>query len=32
LVEVKLNALGGDPVTSPTTELAAKDAAVEQKK
>jgi len=36
LVEVKLNALGGDPVTNPVTsaatELAAKDAAVEQKK
>ena len=36
LVEVKLNALGGDPVTnpvnSPATEVVAKDAAVEQKK
>jgi predicted negative regulator of RcsB-dependent stress response len=36
LVEVKLNALGGDPVTnpviSPATEVAAKDAVAEQKK
>ncbi len=36
LVEVKLNALGGDPVTNPVTsaatEVAAKDAVVEQKK
>jgi predicted negative regulator of RcsB-dependent stress response len=32
LVEVKLNALGGDPVTSPVTELAAKDVAAEQRK
>jgi predicted negative regulator of RcsB-dependent stress response len=36
LVEVKLNALGGDPVTnpvtSPVTDVAAKDGAVEQKK
>jgi hypothetical protein len=31
LVEVKLNALGGDPVTTPVTEVAVKDAA-EQKK
>ena len=31
LVEVKLNALGGDPVTTPVTEVAAKDV-VEQKK
>jgi hypothetical protein len=36
LVEVKLNALGGDPVTnpvtSPVTDVAAKDGAVEPKK
>ncbi len=36
LVEVKLNALGGDPVTTPvtnpTTDVAAKDASTEQKK
>jgi hypothetical protein len=36
LVEVKLNALGGDPVTNPatnpTTDVAAKDASAEQKK
>jgi predicted negative regulator of RcsB-dependent stress response len=36
LVEVKLNALGGDPVTNPvtnpTTDVATKDASTEQKK
>ncbi len=32
LVEVKLNALGGDPVTNPVTDVAAKDGVVEQKK
>lgn len=32
LVEVKLNALGGDPVTTETAKEAAKDAAVEPKK
>jgi predicted negative regulator of RcsB-dependent stress response len=32
LVEMKLNALGGDPVTNPATDVAAKDVSVEQKK
>jgi predicted negative regulator of RcsB-dependent stress response len=32
LVEVKLNALGGDPVTTVVTDIAAKDAAAEPKK
>lgn len=32
LVEVKLNALGGDPVTNTATDASTKDAVVEQKK
>ena len=32
LVEVKLNALGGDPVTTVVTDIAAKDTAAEPKK
>ena len=32
LVEVKLNALGGDPVTTVVTDIATKDTAVEPKK
>jgi predicted negative regulator of RcsB-dependent stress response len=32
LVEVKLNALGGDPVTTVVTDIAAKDTAAESKK
>ena len=32
LVEVKLNALGGDPVTTPAVDVAAKNAVAEQKK
>lgn len=32
LVEVKLNALGGDPVTNPVAEVSAKDASAEPKK
>jgi predicted negative regulator of RcsB-dependent stress response len=32
LVEVKLNALGGDPVTTVVTDIAIKDASTEPKK